>query len=130
MAYTDPHVFRFQDEIDSNTDSHLNALQANLDDLLARYNGINMASSCVNMDNVQSKMMFVHFGKWLYYLNKSGETAVIKPYDSNLGDDVSLPDATSIGGGAVDLTNAVEWLFPGQPYWLENALFGIEMENL
>ena len=34
------------------------------------------------------------------------------------------------GGAIADLANAAEWLVFGQPYWVENAIFGIEMESV
>lgn len=121
--YQNPHEWQFQEQAGSSADDYLNQLQANLTDLASRWNSIN--TSCA-----KGKLLFIHFGKWLYYCNEQGKTATIKPYNVNMGEDTSLPDVYSAGGAIADLANAAEWLVFGQPYWVENAIFGIEMESV
>lgn len=75
------------------------------------------------------RVALIHFGQFLHFRNVEGKSATVTPYGgSAIGDDVSLADVYAEGGGTVNLRDAVDWLVPGMPYYVTDALFAIETE--
>lgn len=126
MAYTTVHQWAFQEAMGANADNYLQIYSNNLADLATRAQPRSYACYA----GKESKVMLVHFGKWLYYKNLDGKTATIKAYGANIGDNVTLSDAFAEGGTYVDLSESVDWLVPGMSYFVENVLFAIEMETI
>ena len=124
MAYQAVHQWQFQEQMGSNSDNYLQIYSDNLADLIARAQ--KRSYGCYT--GKENKIMLIHFGNWLYYKNVEGQSAVIKPYVTALGDNVTLTDVFDDGGDRVDLSDSVSWLAPGMPYIVENVLFAIEME--
>lgn len=126
MAYTAVHQWAFKEQMGVSSDEYLQIYSDNLADLIARA----MPRSYGCYSGKRNTVLLVNFANWLYYKNVSGTTAVVRPYNATIGSNVTLSEAYSKGGDYVELTEAVSWLAPGMPYFVDNVLFAIEMETI